>query len=219
MRVFILAIFLVILPGCAEPALQISRITEDPAQVKDRVIKVVEAQRKKKEWMKVDGCPADSIPTNGRRPTLMASACEHDPAACLTKCDAKDGDSCYALARLIQDNDVIENDVADILYRHACRLGIASGCTNTASLLFEGDDPSGLICAARTFEIACAQEDAWACAMNGLALAEGIGHKKDVDAATRSLDRACEVASEKTGEACTRAKQTKAVIEKQGKIN
>jgi len=213
MRVFLLAFFLAISPACGKLVSEISRLAEDPADVKDRVMKVVEAQRKKKEWMKVDGCAADSIPTNGRRSSLMASDCAGDPAFCLTKCDAKDGEACYALARLIQDNDVIENDVANILYRQACRLGIASGCTNTASLLFEGDDPSDRICAARTFEIACTQDDPWACTMNGLALAEGIGHKKDIGAAMRSLDRACEVATDQTSEPCIKAKELKSSIE------
>lgn len=197
--------------SCSHLVSQTSTLTDDPAQVKSRVMKVVETQRQKKEWMKTGSCPADIIPEEGRRPKLSTD-CSRDPAKCLERCDSNDGDSCYALANLIQDHDTIENDVADVLYGHACRLGVISGCTNSASKLFETEDEESVACAARTFEAACSKNDPWACTMNGLALGDGIGRAKNVIEANRSLDKACEVSLDKNGEACTRAKELKAAL-------
>ena len=214
---YVLIVPLIFLAGCSYLAARVSSVADDPAKVKERVMKVVQGQREKKDWMKTDFCPADKIPEATRRPKGTAADCARNPESCLNHCDAGEGDSCYSLARLIQDNDTVQNDVADILYRHACRLGIVSGCTNSASNLFERhDDAAAVTCAARTFEVGCAREDPWACTMNGLALAEGIGRAKNVPEALRSLDRACEVSIQKNGEACTKAKELKAATARSG---
>lgn len=175
---------------------------------------VVQTQREKKDWMKAGFCPVDKMPEEGSRPRIAAKDCAENPAKCLERCDNNDGDFCYALAQLIQEHDTIENDVADILYRHSCRLGVVSGCTNSASKLFETQEEASVACAARTFEAACLRNDPWGCAMNGLALGDGIGRAKNIVEANRSLDKACEVSVDKNGQACTRAKELKAAFAK-----
>jgi TPR repeat protein len=198
--------------GCSQLVSEMSSVHDDSAQIKSRVMKVVQAQREKKDWMKADVCPVDKMPDEGRRPRIAAKDCAENPAKCLERCDANDGDSCYALAQLIQEHDTIENDVADVLYRHSCRLGVVSGCTNAASNLFESKHEPSVACGARTFEAACSKDDAWACTMNGLALGAGIGRAKNIVEANRSLDKACEVSVDKNGQACTKAKELKAAF-------
>lgn len=207
---YLLIFQLLLMTGCSQLVSQISP-APDPAQTKLRVMEIVQAQRSDKDWMKIDSCPVDTMPEKSGQSKLVAKDCAKNPAKCLERCDAGDGDSCYALALLIQEHDSIDNDVAHILFKNSCRFGITSGCTNAAAILFEKEDEPLIACASRTFEAACSKNDPWACTMNGLSLGDGIGRAKNISGAIKSFDRACEISVEKNGEACTKAKELKAL--------
>ncbi len=198
--------------GCSYLVSQSSSPPGNVDEDKASIMRIEQAQRNKSEWMKVDACPADVMPDKGRRPINKAAECGDNPEKCLEKCNADDGDACFALAQLIQKHDKIENKVADVLYHRACILGIVPGCTNRAANLFEQKEDAPLKCAARTFDKSCSQDDPWGCAMFGLALSEGIGHVKDIERAKRMLDKACEVSIDKAGEACKKAIQLKEAL-------
>lgn len=193
---------------------QISGPSKRPLPVNEQISKLIQDQRNNKVWMAEAQCPADSRPEADRRPKLSASECSDNPGACLAACDRGSADSCHALARLIQDHAAVDNDVADVLYRRSCRLGLASGCTNAAARLYDLDGVEDQQCATRTFELSCLKNDPWGCTMNGLALGTGIGRKRDVPAALRSLDKACQIAVDKNGEACVAAKRLKTTLER-----
>jgi hypothetical protein len=185
-----------------------------PDETKALVATLIETQRKKPDWMAMPKCPGDAMPEKGRRPNLSPNDCAKSPSGCLEKCNGKDGDACWALANLIQEHDKIENDVAEVLYQRSCEFGIASGCTNRASTIFERDEPEGNKCAARTFEKACGMEDPWGCTMHGFALGVGIGRTKDTVEAEKILMKACEISIEKNGPACVRANELITLIKK-----
>ena len=176
---------------------------------------LVATQRANPDWMRVDGCPADSVPETSGEPTISSEPCGSDPRKCLAACDGGDGSSCWALALLIQQKYSESNSVSEVLFNRACRLGIASGCTNFAAMTMDISAESET-CAARTFEYACAQADPWGCTMHGLMLKDGLGRPKDPVAAAKALDRACNLSDEPNGDACVRAKELKATLVKEG---
>lgn len=181
-------------------------------ETKVLIAKLVETQRLKADWMAIPSCPFGHMADKSRKPQTPSTDCARNPNECLEKCNAKDADSCYSLAGLIQDHDKIENDVASVLYQRSCELGITSGCTNRASAIFEKDEIEGLKCAGRTFEKTCEMNDPWGCTMFGLALAEGIGLAKNVPEALNALSKACDIAIDKNGGACQRANELRDAI-------
>lgn len=186
-------------------------------ELKARVAKLIQKQRADKAWMSMPACPIELMPEKSRRPNAPSDFCTRNPESCLEKCDAKDADACYFLANLIQEHDKIENDVAEVLYQRSCELGIVSGCTNRAANIFERNEKEGNVCAARTFEKSCSQDDSWGCAMFGFVLAEGIGRRKDVSLGLTTLKKACDVSVDKTGGACKRADELRELIERSQK--
>lgn len=188
-------------------------------ELKARIAKLVQKQRSDKAWMSMAVCPFDLMPEKSRRPNASVDSCTSNPESCLEKCDAKDADACYFLANLIQEHDKIENDVAEVLYQRSCELGIVSGCTNRAANIFERNEKEGNVCAARTFEKTCSQDDPWGCAMFGFVLGEGIGREKSVPSALSALKKACDVSIDKNGGACKRANEVRELIERSQKPN
>ena len=166
--------------------------------------------------MKRDECPADLGADSTGIPSVEQSTCESDPDQCLAKCNGGSGPHCFALARVIQDNDSIENDVADVLFRNACRFGIASGCTNAAAPLSASDNSEAIKCSARAFEITCANGDPWGCSMDGMMRMEGSGRDVDLEGAKRSFERTCELAKAMNyDEPCEKANALRAIAEGQ----
>lgn len=98
------------------------------------------------------------------------------------------------------------------LFLRACRLGIASGCTNTAAYIVRVEQPAAprLTCAVRTFELTCNRGDPWGCTMLGELLAEGHGVPRDLQRALRVLPRGCVLGEDDP--ACLRARQLQVLI-------
>jgi hypothetical protein len=123
--------------------------------------------------------------------------CEADFGGCLKKCEARDSTACYALALDVQARQE-KPELSEALFLHACRLGVASGCTNRAAgmLHFEPDRAGTKECAARTFEMTCDRGDPWGCTMFGLSLMTGQGVDVDIERALAVLPGGCAEGSE-----------------------
>jgi hypothetical protein len=152
-----------------------------------------------------DACPADVMPETEWQADYGPRFCRTHLGSCLEQCREDDASACYALARAIEDVD-INDSTADPVYLRACRLGIASGCTNRASRMtyFKPVAPGADRCAARTFEKTCEWGDAWGCTMYGRHLISGAGVQRNLDLAARVLRKSC--LYDETFEACTIAK-------------
>lgn len=139
-------------------------------------------------------------------------ACEADLQTCADACTNSDnGSACRALARVFEAKDIVAYDLARRQsYTLACTLGSASGCTNRGASLrnaisnidpySQTDAPTLEACHTRLFTAACADGDAWGCAMEGQARRLGEGAPKDIGTAVRRLNKACSISSGVEGE-------------------
>jgi|GEM_PF-423499 len=193
---------------------------EESSSVKAKVTSLIAQQRSDAVWMSMTSCPADLVPAKSdvaKQPST-AEQCADDPSKCLSACNSGEGRSCQALAYLIQNHEKIESDVSQVLFRRACQFGIPSGCTNAATeLLGTFEESPKLLCAARSFEVACAYNDPWGCTMSGMMLSGGYGREKNRKEAIRVLNKACQISMDKKFEACTRAKELRAMLTKEEK--
>jgi hypothetical protein len=147
------------------------------------------------EWVsEADMCPSEIMSKNKalyRLPRIRCSQGEFN--SCLSKCEDAEAGACYGIAQILIQESAFR-PAAQVLYQRACKLGIASGCTNRAAALLKQrqDDPRAQICAAETFSKACSLDDPWACTMYALHLSRGLGVKRDPDLALKVLGKACE---------------------------
>lgn len=190
MKVFCL-ILIAFLSGCArlKPPPELS-----PEQVNERTQKIIEIIQNKPDWLfPADACPAEIMPAFEKEIKYPNEGCANNPEGCLEKCKAEDGNACYALALLLQEQHGVEERTSDPLFLRSCRLGIVSGCTNRAAAMFnlETADAARLKCAADTFEKTCARDDAWGCTMYGGALGFGEGRGRNKEEALKFLAKAC----------------------------
>ncbi|MDQ3802160.1 MAG: hypothetical protein M3384_22260 [Acidobacteriota bacterium] len=184
-------------------------------QLRERTQKVIENIQNKPEWLSpADACPAQIMPEIEKKIEYRSEGCAGDPEKCLEKCRADDANACYALAILLQEQKGIEEKSAKSLFLRSCRLGIVSGCTNYAAVIFNSETENGAAtkCAADTFEKTCARNDAWGCAMYGSALATGLGREQNDDQALRFLAKACQVAVSVESPPCKSAREAEKVI-------
>ena len=133
------------------------------------------------------GCLADSIGTLQRFSTVPP--CATDVALCTLKCKTGSAVSCLGLAYEAQKNE--NEDDAKRLFRRACLLGSANGCTNYAAEIWGGphtDDE--LTCARRVFEKACSAKEPFACGMVGRLMLESSSSPSYAEG-RRYLERAC----------------------------
>ncbi len=145
-------------------------------------------------WVsEADMCPSEIMPKSEalyRVPRIRCSKGEFN--SCLSKCEDAEAGACYGLAQsLLQEG--ASRPAAEVLYQQACKLGIASGCTNRAAGMLKQrqDDPRTQACAAETFAKACSLDDPWACTMYALHLSRGLGVKRDPDLALKVLGKSC----------------------------
>ena len=114
-------------------------------------------------------CVADSITTLQLLPSVPG--CESE-AVCRDQCLAGNGPSCLRLAYRLEENSKNAEE-AERLYRRACVLGVANGCTNYAAAIWAEDPPDAeLTCARRIFEKSCAAGEPFACGMVGRVMLE-----------------------------------------------
>jgi hypothetical protein len=139
-------------------------------------------------------CPADAFPGVETPLNYRRGECADSIGPCLDRCQSDDGTACYVAALRIQILNA-PTDYSEALFLKACRLGIASGCTNRAAgiLSLETDKPTPWSCVNRTFEAMCQKDDPWACTMWGSSLLHGRGMQPDVARARQVLPRGCRI--------------------------
>jgi hypothetical protein len=137
-------------------------------------------------------CPADVFPGVEQPIRYLGDACAADVDACLGRCQSGEANACYAAALRLQELKA-PSDYSEALFLRACRLGVASGCTNRAAgMIVDVSDKSDLwLCANRTFEAMCDRDDPWACTMWGSSLLQGRGVRPDVARARAVLVKGC----------------------------
>lgn len=144
-------------------------------------------------------CPRRLAPARLFSPPFAEQACAGGRLeACLEECKAGSGPSCYGAASEVERQDAPDEE-SHALYLRACRLGVASGCTNAAALLAKDEQrgralPAGVdrACAWETFDVVCERaQDPWACTMLGTGLVEGKQLRRDPARARAVLARSC----------------------------
>ena len=166
-------------------------------------------------------CPADVAGARAARKTAVAAAaspdCERNPIACHERCVARDGEACLSLAQTVEaERPRLPPKYWKALYTAACELGQPSGCTNRAAALRNLDDADPLdkvaepaaTCEFRSFQYACAGNDAWGCTMSGQALLNGEGVAANPGEAHAMFAKACAI--DPDFEACEFAKKFEA---------
>lgn len=162
----------------------------------------------KPQWLfGEDICPFNIIPGFETKVEYLSEGCADDAQICLDKCKENDGNACYSLALLVQDEKGLEQDYSEALFLRACKLGVLSGCTNRAAhiLNLQADDEKAVICAGNTFEKTCEKKDPWGCTMFARILYYGLGRPKNSEKALRVMSQSCKNGDE--DEACKAAKE------------
>jgi TPR repeat protein len=153
------------------------------------------------DWLPRAGqCPADAMPEDAGAPAFSIEGCAAAMEQCLDRCRTGHVGDCYSAA-LVVERTIKPGPLSDALFLRACKLGVASGCTNLAANM---EDSGDYACPIRTYELACGRDDPWACTMMGFHLIRGLGVEKDNDRARRFLARSCRFGD--TDEACAAAK-------------
>ncbi|MCK1386806.1 hypothetical protein [Bradyrhizobium sp. 21] len=152
------------------------------------------------DWLpRPEQCPADAMPANAGAPVFSIEQCSAAVEQCIDHCRAGNVSDCYAAGLVLQS--VKDSPLTDALFLRACKLGAASGCTNRAATMEASGDYA---CPNRTYELACARDDPWACTMMGFHLIKGLGVEKDHERARRMLAKSCRFGD--ADEACINAK-------------
>jgi hypothetical protein len=182
---------------------------------KIEMLEVIDLISQKPFWLQTfDSCPSEVVQDKETKVDYLEDGCEKSPKGCFEKCKNGDGNSCYALALLIQVKTDYRNESANPLFFRACKLGIMSGCTNRAA--FDVDlaftDPKKATCIADTFEKSCRFNDSWGCTMFGFLLMKGVGREKNLEESVKYFDKAC-VKFGLKHVACVRAMELKKLIQ------
>ncbi len=116
--------------------------------------------------------------------------CTPSNTVCRDACNAGDPASCMSRAIAIEKSEPSE---ARTLYERACELGLVSGCTNYASLVFASGaaDPQ-FACAERVFDRSCTAKDPFACGMLGRMILDAAKTKEALTKGSEHLQRTCD---------------------------
>lgn len=138
------------------------------------------------------GCLADKLPTllayGGQSPDCKDAASDR----CSTACLSGDAAACYDRG-MATGHDAAGDAVSDKMFRKACELGMAIGCTNYAASMWARDETASLDCARRIFEKTCAANETWGCGMLGrMLIDDDAAGKEELTRGRAVLERACE---------------------------
>lgn len=156
-------------------------------------------------------CPADVWKTRqtwrlwllGAGKEWKTLECKKRLEQCTDECvDRLNSSACFAVAHALKDYKtralVLLKSRA---YSLACALGRPSGCTNRGAIIrnvkaisdleFRRTPQDTQLCLYRTFSLACAEEDAWGCSMEGQAHRLGEGTPLDFKLARARYSKAC----------------------------
>jgi TPR repeat protein len=202
-------------------AVQSQESTPSPQDLSARDLAALTRLRERPAWLfPAADCPAGIMPAHDEDPHYVPGKCASDLAGCAEGCKSNDAGDCLALALALEERErgtetETDEPIFEALYLRACRLGIASGCTNRAAGMAyrEPESAKANACAARTYQKTCRRDDAWGCTMYGFHLMRGKGVGKDPDLAIRMFRKACGFDEE--FEACIKAKRLLKEIEEE----
>lgn len=171
-RVRALPLLLFLLIGCErEPAAEVA-LPAEPC-VADEIGQL------RWGWTEREGCTAEST-------------------ECRDACVAGDANACFNLAVSIQAELLPDDDDRQVEARYvpyferACRLGLATGCTNWAAAQLFGETPPATRCLYRMFERACEVGEPFGCSMTARILIEWSRTPIDVWIGYHQLASACD---------------------------
>ncbi len=102
-----------------------------------------------------------------------------------------DGDQCFAVARAIEADDRTNLESRE-MFKRACQLGLALGCTNwAASMWTKSDADTSFKCLARVFRRSCDVGEVYSCGMEGRMYLEDPQGAADLVLGDALLERAC----------------------------
>ena len=119
----------------------------------------------------------------------------HGTAACESACAAKDPESCYQLAKILDNGVVAPKDQARAatLYKSACDAGVYAACNNLGALYGSGEGvPQDDSKAVALYKLACEHDHVLACVNLGVMHSEGKGLPKNESAAALLFFGACQ---------------------------
>jgi TPR repeat protein len=136
------------------------------------------------------GCVADKLGTltdyGGQSPECKDVA----SVRCSQACAGRDARACYDLA-MATEHDEAGDAEAEKMFRRACEMGMAIGCTNYAAVLWGRGENLG--CARRIFEKACAANETWGCGMLGrMLITDEASGKAELARGREILERGCD---------------------------
>lgn len=214
--IILLVIFFAL--GCESPApVNPPDAALDYAKIDTK--EIVKSLEGKTEWQTLkDICPSELVPERAAEIDFTENLCAQNPGECFKRCTEESGSACLALALLLQKTEGLKQPYSEVLFSRACKLGIASGCTNRAAGKLNSEKKSleSESCILETFEKSCALGDPWGCTMHGFLLWEGEFVKKDASKAIVSLKKACALDDTDSG-ACLRSKDVQISIAKSDK--
>jgi hypothetical protein len=141
-------------------------------------------------WLVGTECPANVITQSVEIGDM--TACVAGAPDCLRKCQDGDPTACYGAALFHEARQ--QRSMSDGLFLQACKLGVASGCTNRAASTYRftmNPTLSESQCVVSTFDKTCTLQDAWGCTMFAMMLMHGTGVSIDLVRARSVLEQSC----------------------------
>ena len=92
------------------------------------------------DWLqRAEQCPADAMPADAGAPAFSIEECTAAVEQCLDRCRTGHAGDCYSAALVVQ-RTIKTGPLSDALFLRACKLGVASGCTNVAASMEDSGD-------------------------------------------------------------------------------
>jgi TPR repeat protein len=187
-NILLLTIILLIVGGRAFAQSEIK--VRKPGDADTLFEKVYQSLTAKPPWLFEEWvCPLEVFPATEAKLNYSIVNCAENSATCLNNCKNKDGNSCYALALLIQNKKGLDQDNSEALFLRAC---------NTPPQ--------------KMFKKTSKKHDPWGCTMFGLALSTGRGVAKNTEKALEVLAKPCKYKEEH--ESCKAARNLTEEIKK-----
>ncbi len=169
--------------------------SEQAEQLSDK--QIVRKVKRNQQWQaQQDKCPAELAPAKrvkfGRKESRMDTDAATNLNTHYQNCiNENKGYACYNLALGLQTLKF--DDEAEVMFQQACRLGVASGCTNRAAGMLSARPQNKRVmrCATKSFAKSCDWKDPWGCTMYAGQLVAGEGVKKDNRKALSVMKNSC----------------------------
>lgn len=212
----------VVMLGLIAPAVQVhasktqqkAEQTEVAEPLSDK--QILRKIKRNQQWQAQQAqCPAELAPAKRVKFSRNESRIDAEAATNLNThylacANDNKGYACYNLALGLQTLKL--NDDAEVVFQQACRLGVASACTNRATDLLAAQPHSKRVmrCATKSFAKACEWKDPWGCTMYAGQLVSGEGVTKDNQKALTAIKKACTGSGD--AQACQAAQRIKQYI-------